>query len=300
MLYSFKLTTEPLVKNTVLTVADGEEKYDFIARKGQRKHFYTNIPLSNVPTIEFEPDHTFEQLSAGGQLFLTESQTSANRGIIRDRNVRYQVSVKGHPKRAIITFPAGKGAGGWEIPYPILSANSIDVDNAVYISFQDSYLTAGSYFICDNYGNSPSDTVQDIILRTLDKYRVPRERSYFLGSGKGANTAVIISSGFESNKLILLGYQLDLAKWIKSSHHAHLAKSLRRFGIPIPDAEKLLQEEAWRKETHYFSESDTVSEFGDSNLPFDTPNLYFQSSKHSVSEMLNQELDLIKEIIKES
>lgn len=299
MLFSFKITTNTLARNTSVIVQDGDVEYSFIARKGQNEHFYTNIPVKNVPRVKFAPSHTLEQLSAGGHSFLTERQKKANRGVINDRHVRYQVSVKGIPKRAIVTFPTDKGSGGWEIPYSLLAADSIDVDNAVYISFQDSYLTAGSYFLSDNYGNSPLKTVGEIITQTLDKYEISKSESYFLGSGKGANTATIVSSAFESNKLILLGYQLDLESWIEKSHLAYLLISLNNFGIRIPNAMNLLQEESWKKETHYFFESAPGPSDKSNILPFDAPNLFLHSTTAKTPKMLITEMNEIRRIIKD-
>ena len=106
VLYSFLIETDPLPSNAPVYVRDSSHDYTFLARAGHSQHFYTNIVIDEPPRVQFAQRHKFRQLAAGGAVYFTPTQAKLNEGLARDQNVIYRVSTRGHPRRAIVTFPA--------------------------------------------------------------------------------------------------------------------------------------------------------------------------------------------------
>lgn len=296
MLYSFELRTANLKRNEYVHVVDGHRNYRFVARGGHKRHVYTNIVVQNRPIIKVGFDHIFTELSIGGGVFLTDEQFRLNQGLARDRSVTYRVSVRGTPKRAIVTFPHYKGVGGWPAPYAILDSRKFDLDDTLYVSFQEPYFTMGSYFLSDNYGNDPAPIAASVIARLLQSHSLTAREATFLGSSKGANIAAAVSKYFDYNQLILCAYSTDLEYRILNTDYIHLATSLENFSIGFPDTLALLKEESNRKETHWFySVEDQLANRGNEGLKARRLTSHPCSEEHS--EVVTGQWDNIRELI---
>lgn len=296
MLYSFLLKTDPLPQNAYVLVVDGDCTYRFVAREGHKQHYYTNILVDGPPRILFGPQHDFHQLAAGGKVYLTPAQAKLNASLAKDRNVTYRVSTRGTPRRAIVTFPHYKGVGGWQAPYAILDGRKLDLDDTLYISFQEPYLTMGSYYLSDNSGGDPVPTAVSVIRRILEKYGLDDNHVTFLGSSKGANIAAMVSQHFEDNQLILCSYSNDIEYRVRNTDYSHLAMTLDRLDIGFPDSLEILRNESNRKETHwFFAIGDHLAIQGQEDLT--ASNLRVYPSTESHSRVITGKWNSIRELI---
>lgn len=290
------LETAPLQQNEYVTVTDTDKVHRFVARSGQHRHFYTNIPVDAVPHVSFNLDHKFHQLAAGGSVYLTQKQGALNKGLARDRNVTYRISVEGKPNHAIVTFPHYKGVGGWETPYGILDGRKFELENTLVISFQEPYFSMGSYFLSDNYGGDPVPTAVQVIKRSLAKYGLSDHSATFIGSSKGANIAALVSQHFDRNQLILCAYSTDVEYRVRNTDYSHLAVALDRFKIPFPEALEILKSEGYRKETHWFySIGDDLANRGQEHTT--APQLTTYACTESHSDVILGQWSTIRDLI---
>ena len=267
LLYSFLVATRPLKRNVQVRVEDGTQSYVFIARAGHSRHYYTNIPVAFKPTLNVPFPHKMTELAFGEDLYVTEEQRLLNVGMTSFKNVSYRVSVRGFPRRAVVTFPHYKGVGGWPAPYALLDGSRLELEDTLYISFQDPYWTMGTYFLSDSYGSDPVPAAEEAIRQQLTKHGLTSDKCTFLGSSKGANIAALVSSRFSDGRLVLCAYSTDLEYRIRNTHYSHLGTMLDRFAISIPDTLEILTNEASAKETHWFySIGDDLANRGNENI----------------------------------
>lgn len=263
VLYSFELKTSLLPNDFRVEVVDGSRLFHFVARKGSNRHVYANIPVSNVPQIRFNTWYEVTTLASGNAVFHTAEQQRMDVGLEAVGPLRYKKEVRGVPTSAVITFPHFKGHGGFPAPYTLLDGAQYDFDDTLYLSFQDSFLTAGSYFLCGNHGEDPMDDVVRTIKTELARYGIDESATTFLGSSKGANSAALASSHFAGNELIVCAYATDLEHFLKSTDYAYLADYLGFMGKDIPDYDALLFGQAAEKDVHWlYSTIDEVSNRG--------------------------------------
>jgi len=263
LLFSFELVTSLLEKDVRFLVTDGSRTYKFVARKGLKRHYYINIPVSATPTIKFNSWCQVNVLSYSDDFFLTDQQETLNAGIIADGLARYKKEVCGVPTSAIISFPHFKGPGGHEAPYTLLDGAQYGFDNTLHLSFQDAYLSSGSYFLSGNHGEDPMPDVVRVIEKELALHGLQASDATFLGSSKGSNSAALASSFFSGNELIVCAYATDLDHFLGKTLYAFVAEQLRFFGKETPDFNELLFGQAEHKDVHWFySTSDEVSNCG--------------------------------------
>lgn len=263
-LYFIEIHTHtPLEKNSFLTVEDGVQTLLMPVRKGHSQHYFGNLPLYQKPCLSLDQGFQINLLESSTHPRLSAEQKRRNEGLTSECGIVYKAHSKGVPRRAVIAFPQHRGFGGWATPYPILSAEKFELNNTLYISFQDPYLSSGSYFLSDNYGASPVSRVIDIIRRYLTLYGLRDSQCTFIGSSKGANIAAMISQHFSDNQLLLFAYSTDLVFRFQNNFLRHLLSTFRAFNVEIPDALDILRQEATRKETHwFFSIGDTLANRG--------------------------------------
>lgn len=263
MLYSFVARTPPLKNYSFLYVLDQDRSYRFVLCKGETDHYFTNVPVGAQPQIKYDGMFELETLSLGDFDYQTPEQRNLNQTMTQKNGISYRVSVQGDPNYAIVQFPAYRGDRGWITPYGVNDASRFDLQNTLYISFQDPYFSAGSYFLSDNYGNNPLPAAISLIDNELNKYEIPESSMTLIGSSKGANIAAIASQFFSDNQLILSGYAMDLKAWITHGGQAHLDSALDYYGIEYPDAGRIFRDESEIKETHWFySKSDAIANQG--------------------------------------
>lgn len=296
MLFSFQINTDPLVNFKRIYLHDGERTSKFVMGKGEAQHIYTNIPVSGFPTVEYDEGCSFTVLSASDDVFMTPDQIARNKSLISEKNVSYRVSSRGTPQHAIISFPAYRGDRGWAAPYGVLRAERFDLDDTLYISFQDPYLTAGSYFLSDSYGNDPVPAAVEVISRTLAEYSLTADRATFMGASKGSNIAALVSQHFEGNQLVLCNYSVDIQYRIHRTGMSHLETALDYFGIEYPDAFEILAREASRKETHWlYSIGDDISNKGMETYTAEYLTTYASEEPHG--KLFLAEWDIVQKVV---
>lgn len=297
MLYSFQLNTAPLESARPVFLDDGDRSYKFFMGKNETQHLYTNIPVNGAPVVRYDSDHTLTELSLADEIYMTEDQIDSNQSLTNDRNVSYRITVAGTPRQAIVTFPAYRGDRGWSAPYGVLRAERFQMDNTLYISFQDPYFTAGSYFLSDNFGNDPLPTAVEVIKETLENFSLSGEDTTFVGASKGANIAALVSRYFENNQLILCNYAVDIGHWVKNTGLSHLDVALKFYDRTYPDALSILRSESSQKETHWlYSIGDDIANKGSEQLVGRHLTTYASSEPHGT--VLLREWDTILDIVR--
>ncbi|PCC37223.1 hypothetical protein CIK74_01810 [Glutamicibacter sp. BW77] len=282
MLFSFEMSTKKLEMNQAIVVNDGGREIHFLARKGDNQHIFTNVPVTAMPIVSMALPHTLTVLSVGADKYVTPLQERLDANACNENNVRYRIGVQGKPKRAVITFAHYKGFGGWPAPYTVLDATKLALADTLYISVQDPYFTAGSYFISDDYGNDPVPAIVAVISRTLEEYGLSSSDVTILGSSKGANIAGLVSQFFEDNQLILCAYSMDIEYRVRNTPFRHLASALDFLGVSFPDALSVFQKEARRKETHWFyAIRDDLANQGQEYMTADQLTTYPSQASHS-------------------
>lgn len=192
------------------------------------------------------------------------------------------MKISNDPKHAIITIPHLKRRGGPNAPYPILDGARFDLEDTVYISFQDTYLSFDSYFLTDNYGGNPVPTAADVVNRILNQYGLDDSNATLVGSSKGANIVASVSRHFDNTQLIVCTYSTDLEYRIRNSHYSHLATALNYFGLEFPDSLDILANEGTRKETHWFySVEDHLANMGNEGVDYPRLHKYACDVDHS-------------------
>lgn len=263
MFYSFRLITPPLEKQTPFKVHDGERTMTYFAGRNATEHYYCNLLLDSKPTIDFPGEYEVEELSSSNEPYFTPVQIQLNKSLSTDEGLNYRVEVRGTPRRAIISGPQYAGDSGPAAPYAMLRAERFDLDDTLYISFQDPFFSHGSYLLSDNYGKNPLPKAVSIIKESLKKHGLTSEQATFVGASKGANIAAMLSQHFSDNQLIVCAYAMDLEYWIRNTGMAHIGMTLDSLNVDIPDSLSLLQKEADTKETHWFySQNDPKSNRG--------------------------------------
>lgn len=296
MLFSFQVDTKPLQDFKRIYLRDGDRNYKFVMGKGESRHIYTNIPVEHFPTVEYDDGCSFTVLSANNDTFITQDQLELNKTLVSEKNVSYRVSSRGTPKHAVISFPAYRGNRGWAAPYGVLRGERFDLDDTLYISFQDPYLTAGSYFLSDSYGNDPVPAAVEVISRTLAKHSLTPEQSTFVGASKGSNIAALVSRHFDGNQLILCNYSVDIQCRIHRTGMSHLETALSYFGIEYPDAFEILDQEASRKEPHWlYSVGDDISNKGMETFTAEYLTTYASEEPHGT--MFLAEWDTVQQLV---
>ncbi|APT94571.1 hypothetical protein CSTAT_04225 [Corynebacterium stationis] len=297
MLFSFRLETEPLDSFKRVHLHDGDRSFKFVMGKGESEHIYTNIPVDSFPTVEYDGPSAFTVLAANDEVFMTPEQRKLNQNLVTESNVTFRISTRGTPKHAVVSFPAYRGNRGWAAPYGVLRAERFDLDDTLYISFQDPYLTAGSYFLSDSFGNDPVPAAVEVINRALNDYSLTAEQATFVGASKGSNIAALVSQHFDGNQLILCNYSMDIQYRIHRTGMSHLESALGYFGIEYPDAFKIFAQESSRKETHWlYSEDDEISNRGKEQYSAEFLTTY--ASKEPHGKMFLTEWDRITAIVR--
>lgn len=299
MLYSFELTTAKLTRDCYVVVTEGDRSFKLVARKGESRHVYTNIPTDGVPTITIDVQNQLKELAFGTESYATPEQLALDTDLLRLDGVRYKRATTGDaPRHAIITFPHFKGHGGFAAPYAIFDGGKFAFDDTLYLSFQDSFLTAGTYFLSDNFGQDVMPAAVEAIRAELASYGIDPSATTFVGSSKGSNTAAMASSHFEGNQLIVCSYATELEHFVKNTDYAHLADSLNHFGKVFPDSLELLFGQAAKKDVHWFySLHDEVSNRGYETE--DMPHLNKYACQEGHSQVLPGNWDSIRGLIAE-
>lgn len=274
MLYSFKVFTEPLADFTRFILESSGRLYPFVMAKGDREHYYLNVPMQERPVLYGPGPQVREELSFGKDPFTTLEQEDYddNQQLTSEGDVKFRVVVRGEPTHAIVMFPPYRGNRGFAAPYGVVAAEKFGFDDCLYISFQDPYFANGSYMLATNSGLDPRQQIVGIIRKYLASYSLSDSEVTMIGSSKGANIAALISPYFDDNQLILSGYATDIRGWVAHNGQASLISSLDYYGIDFPDALSLLRFEGSRKETHWFySVGDDLANGGHEDLS--EPNL---------------------------
>lgn len=268
MLFSFEILTRKLHQDVTFYLVDQDRVIPFVATKSRSRHIYNNVPVSGIPSVLFPGDSQLLIKSYSPESYLNREQQEANKNLKIHNNVSFQYTVKGNPSRAVISFPHTKGPGGWELPYGVLDAQKFSIEDALFISFQDPYLTSGSYFLADNFGNDPIPSVLEVIRDLLAQYGIPEAKSTLVGSSKGAASAAIVSRHLQGNQLVVVNYSTDLSYKLHATEWAHIGASLDYFNIEIPDTLAILLHEAESKQVHWF-----YSEKGDFSSNMDNEDI---------------------------
>lgn len=281
MLYSFQLETKELDEWMTITVNDGLREYKLTARAGHSRHVYTNLPVSARPQLTIPCAGTVTELSYGHDSYMRAEQKQANRTLI-NRGTPYMRSVKGTPRRAVVTFAHFKGHGGWASPYPVFNGEKLELNDCLYLSFQDPYFHLGSYLLSDNYGNDPKPGVVQAIRDELSIFGLDESAATLLGASKGAATALMVSERLSGNQLVLCSLSTDLDFPVRKSRYAHIGVALDFYGVTYPKIIDLLLSEASSKDTHWFySVGDDAANRGNESriAPFLTK--YASESEHA-------------------
>lgn len=296
MLYSFQFETTELDKWRTILVSDGMREYELVARKGHQKHVYMNLPVSRRPTLIFPTQGKYTELSFGGESYFTEEQARLNRNLDTSSGTPYISATRGKPRRAVVTFPHFKGQGGWPAPFSILNGEQLELDDCLYLSFQDPYFNLGSYLLSDNHGNDPKPGVVQAIRKELAAHGLTEDSLTILGSSKGAATSVMVSEYFERNNLIVCSLSTNLDVPIRQSKYNHIGVALDFFGVSYPSTISLLLSEAEKKRTHWFySLNDFASNQG--NETKQARHLTKHACESGHSNVLSDNLPLIGQVI---
>lgn len=294
--YSFEISTAELSRNTYLVLRDDDRKLMLPVQKNQTQHLYGNVVTRNRPEVYFEDQFELTEHAFGDDVFIHPNQVKRNAELSSEDTISYKVRCQGTPRRAVITFPQHPGFGGWLAPYPIFHAEKLAIDDCLYISFQDPYLTSGSYFLVDNAGHDPMPQALGIIRRELERYGLREENTTLLGSSKGANIAALASQHLTGNQLILCNYSTELDYRLRNNFLSYLAETLDILEVKIPDALEILSREAECKETHWlYTVGDNLANRGHEDLTGPKLSTYASSNRHG--DVLRGNWDFIKELI---
>lgn len=252
MLFSFQIETEELHKWYAIYVNDGDREYKLMARQGHTRHLYMNIPVSRKPTVKIPIPASYSELSYSYAPFISKEQEQLNRGLVNNGTTPFKRVIRGTPKHMVVTLPHFKGQGGWPAPYAVLDGSKLDLDNCLYLSFQDPYFHLGSYLLSDNQGHDPKPGIVATIRDELSLYGISEESLTILGASKGASAALMISEYFTANQLIVCSLSTDLDFPIRKSQYSHIGVALDYYGVKYPNTMELLLSEAATKDTHWF------------------------------------------------
>ena|GEM_PF-4668327 len=251
MLYSFQVEGDMQEKMHSIYVDDGFRTYRLIARAEHTMHVYTNLPVSKRPRLTLPFPASVSELSCGPDSYMSSEQKEKNGSLI-GHDTPYLKSVRGNPKRAVITFPHYKGHGGWPAPFPVFDGEKLGLDDCLYLSFQDPYFHLGSYLLSDNFGADPKPGVLNSIRGELKSYGLKESDVSLFGASKGAATALMVSEYLEGNQLVVCSLSTDLDVPIRKSLYSHLGTALDYYGITYPSTIDLLLSEAEKKDVHWF------------------------------------------------
>jgi hypothetical protein len=275
---------------------DGDRKIRLPLGRNQTQHFYGNVVVRERPALLFKDTFNFTEHSFGDTAYFHPDQIAANTNLETEGNVSFKVVYHDTPRRAVITFPQHRGFGGWKAPYSVFHGEKLGIEDCLYISFQEPYLTSGSYFLSDNEGKDPVPNALNIIRRELDKHALAEDNVTLIGASKGANIAAMISQHLNGNQLILGNYSMDLNYRLRNNFLSYLAQTLDLLEIGIPDALDILSQESTAKETHWlYSIGDDLANRGHETLRRPQLNTYACEAPHG--EVLRRNWDFIKSLI---
>lgn len=298
MLYSFRLVSDELKNWHTVRLNDGRRIYELIARPGQSEHVYMNLPVSRRPKIEVPFPCTVEELSFGESEYMSPEQTHLNTALDSETGIPFRRGARGVPRHLVVSFPHFKGQGGWPAPYTVLNAESVDINNCAFLSFQDPHFHLGSYLLSDNHGHDPKPTVERIIRNELERFSLDDSSLTILGASKGAATAVMMSEYFTAKQLIVCSLSTNLDIPIRKSRYSHIGVALDYYGVSYPDMMECLLAEAAKKETHWFyAVGDHASNQGNESATADRLTSYPVESGHS--QVLGESMTTINRIIGE-
>lgn len=265
-------------------------------RKDHTDHLYANIVVKDRPEVYFEERYSLREHSFGNDTFLHPDQHAMNTHLQSEAGITFKVRSFGTPHRAIITFPQHRGFGGWLAPYSVFHGEKLAIDDCLYISFQEPYLTSGSYFLVDNSGEDPVPNAINIIRRELANYGLGESNVTLIGSSKGANIAALVSQHLSGNQLILCNYSTELDYRLRNNFLSYLANTLDLLQVTIPDSLEILARESENKETHWFyTVGDHLANRGHESLQGPRLSTYACTDRHG--EVLQGNWDFIKSLI---
>lgn len=232
--YSYCIETNKLDSNISFELRSGETKYKLILLKNSVRHYYLNIPSAQQP--EFVLPYSVSNASinllnssarGGGGGYLTNEQIDLNKDLQQEGSIFYRLKEVGKPQLLIILFPHFKGPGGYAAPYSVLDGSNFSLTDVAYLSFQDCYLTQGSYMLIDNQGQQLDNKIVNIIKKYQQKLGLTESNLVFLGSSKGANIAIRISHYFQKNHLIACVPAMNLSLFLEKSAYSFVGNQLQ-------------------------------------------------------------------------
>lgn len=296
MLFSFEFITDKLDKTHDLVVSDGQHTYTLTVRARRPRHVFTNIPVLRRPTITLPAAGQFTELSYNEHPYMTEEQRERNRGMLFDGETFYRRTVKGIPKRAVVSFAHFGGHAGFPAPYSLLDASKVGLDDTLYLSFQDPFFVQGSYLLSNNVGQDPKPQIAATIAQEIEAFGISADDVTFFGSSKGAATALIMGQVFPAGRFVLCSLTTDLTQPIRNSRYSHLGQALDFYGVPYPDTAELLFSTAQDREVQWlYSTRDPESTRG--NEKRDAPHLVKRPFNLAHGEVVGQNFDLIADIV---
>lgn len=235
-------------------------------------------------------------LAFGETSYVTNEQLERNEGMLFDGSIYFRRTVKGVPKRAVVSFAHFGGHAGFQAPYSVLDASKIGLDNTLYLSLQDPFFIQGSYLLSDNFGNDPKPRIAKTISNELKAFGLTAAETTFLGSSKGAATALIMAQVFPPKTLLLCSLTTDLNGPIRNSRYSHLGVALDYYGVGYPDTAELLFATAESKDVHWlYSTKDATSTRG--NEKKSAAKLHKYAFDQSHGEIIGNNFEFMAKII---
>jgi len=230
--YSYCIETNRLDSNISFELRSGETKYKLILLKSSVRHYYLNIPSAQQPEFVFPysvSNASINLLNSSARRggYLTNEQIDLNKDLQQEGSIFYRLKEVGKPQLLIILFPHFKGPGGYAAPYSVLDGSNFSLTDVAYLSFQDCYLTQGSYVLIDNQGQQLDNKIVNIIKKCQQKLDLTESNLVFLGSSKGANIAIRISHYFQNNHLIACVPAMNLSLFLEKSAYSFVGNQLQ-------------------------------------------------------------------------
>ncbi|MDO5741460.1 MAG: glycosyltransferase [Vagococcus sp.] len=141
--------------------------------------------------------------------FVSEKQKryDSDKRIIKVNSLHF--SMRGNvinPKYLVITFPDFELSPD-RPPYILDAYDELsdgDLDETILVSFQDRGYMSGTFMLLDEYGNCPLKQLPEVVEAIQRSYKLCPENVLFVGSRKGATSAVFAAEKFPDAKLILV------------------------------------------------------------------------------------------------
>lgn len=181
-----------------------------------------------------------------------------------------------NPKRLLLMFPDFSDSAS-RISYPIEYFEEIaeeELSDTLVVSFQDCYMSAGTYMAIDNSGRSLSSRVISILDRFISRYDISEEDVMLFGVSKGGSIAIRYSEHLPQAHLVVVAPHMNIPYALRGSFVGDNPGQLYELGAIVqPDQQMRTAFRDGRTIDYFYSDADEQSNCSLVELVDDIPGL---------------------------